>query len=97
MNGKRFHGNESTIVTRYEPLDNGAVNIYEVRTPRHPIPCDYVRLVCMKQERSAPHGFGSPAPREIELIYWDAEEWREAPVEVMGAIMGAIKTHLGKR
>lgn len=28
-----------------------------------------------------------------ELFYWDEDEWREAPAEVMGAIMGAIALH----
>lgn len=25
-----------------------------------------------------------------ELLYYDSEEWKEQPIEVMGAIMGAI-------
>ena len=28
---------------------------------------------------------------EIEIAYWNSEEWTEEPQEVMGALMGAIK------
>lgn len=46
----------------------------ELRSPVYPKSCNYVRVV--------QDGF--------ELAYWDAEEWREDPREVMGAIIGAI-------
>ena len=29
-------------------------------------------------------------PDGVEIGYWIADEWQEAPVEVMGAIMGAL-------
>lgn len=33
---------------------------------------------------------------EEELVYWDQAEWREDPIGVMGAIMGAIQSlHAG--
>ena len=43
--------------------------------PAFPAPCSYVRLL----------GEGGE-----ELAYWDHQEWRDEPEEVMGAIMGAI-------
>jgi hypothetical protein len=45
--------------------------------PAHPKPCEYVRIV---------------DPMCGEVAYWDSEEWREAPQEVMGAIMGALSS-----
>jgi len=45
----------------------------EVRFPPYPISCGYVRVV----------------KNGNEIGYWDAQEWMEAPEEVMGAIMGA--------
>lgn len=29
-------------------------------------------------------------PEGVEVMYWNAEEWGEAPEEVMGAIIGAL-------
>lgn len=46
-----------------------------LKTPMHPDECDYVR-VC------------DPLGREI--AYWTADEWKEQPEEVMGAIIGAV-------
>lgn len=47
----------------------------EIRSPAHPSDCNYVRVVV--------EGY--------EVAYWDADEWRERPAEVMGAILGAAK------
>lgn len=44
----------------------------ELRFPAYPLPCDYLRIV--------EYGF--------ELAYWNSDEWRDAPDEVIGAIMG---------
>ena len=52
-----------------------AHNGFQLRTPAFPQECDYAR-VC------------DPLGREI--AYWSAEEWKESPQEVMGAIMGAL-------
>jgi len=54
----------------------------QVRTPAFPIDCDYVRVVRIEGDDV------------IETAYWNAQEWTESEdqgVEVMGAIMGAIK------
>ena len=45
----------------------------QIRTPAYPAECDYVRIV-----RDG-----------LELAYWTSDEWRDAPMDVMGAIMGA--------
>lgn len=45
----------------------------EIRTPAHPEDCNYVRIVL----------------DGLELGYWTCDEWRDAPAEVMGAIIGA--------
>ena len=45
-----------------------------VHCPAHPEECSYVRIV---------------SPLGIEVAYWTADEWRDAPAEVMGAILGA--------
>lgn len=47
----------------------------EIRTPAYPEPCSYVRVV--------QNGF--------ELAYWNIEEIREDPEQVVGAIIGAAK------
>ena len=44
--------------------------------PAYPEECSYVRIV-----DRAGH----------ELAYWTSDEWKEAPEEVMGAILGALK------
>ncbi len=46
----------------------------ELRSPLFPEPCSYVRVV--------QQGF--------ELGYWNSDEWREAPEEVIGAVVGAL-------
>ena len=46
-----------------------------IHSPAYPAECSYIRIV--------EQGF--------ELGYWDKAEWAEAPEEVMGAIMGALK------
>lgn len=43
--------------------------------PAFPEPCTYVRIVGQDGE---------------EQVYWDHEEWRQEPEEVMGAFMGAL-------
>lgn len=48
--------------------------------PVHPLPCDYVRVV----DRAA-------SPYTLELAYWSSDEWRDAPEEVIGAVMGLVK------
>jgi hypothetical protein len=47
----------------------------ELRTPAHPEPCEYVRIV---------------DPMAGEVAYWDCAEWQEDPQGVMGAIVGAM-------
>jgi len=49
-----------------------------VHCPAYPQPCTYVRIVV--------DGF--------EVAYWDEKEWGEAPAEVMGAIMGAMRNQV---
>ena len=51
-----------------------ARGVREIRFPAYPDECDYVRITVQ--------GF--------EIAYWVSDEWKEAPIEVMGAIMGAI-------
>lgn len=51
------------------------IGTQEVRTPAYPSDCDYVRVV----------------ENGEEVAYWNMDEWRESPAEVMGAIMGAVK------
>lgn len=48
-----------------------------LRCPAYPDPCSYVRLVVA----------GECA---LEVAYWVEDEWRDAPDEVMGAVLGAI-------
>lgn len=50
-----------------------------VHVSAYPLACDYVRVV----DRSVKGG--------IELAYWTADEWRDGPSEVMGALMGLLK------
>lgn len=50
----------------------------ELRCPVYPEPCSYVRLVV-------------PGVVPLEIAYWEEDEWREAPAEVMGAILGAMR------
>jgi hypothetical protein len=69
-----------SLGTAYEgeaiiPLPSGR----ELRCPAYPAECDYVRIVLPSQ--------GAP----IELAYWISAEWRDAPAEVMGAILGATR------
>jgi hypothetical protein len=51
-------------------------NGHELRTPGHPAPCEYVRIVDASGN---------------ERVYWDSAEWQEDPEGVMGAIVGAMK------
>ncbi len=44
-----------------------------IHCPAYPSECDYVRIVL----------------NGLEVAYWIADEWAEAPAEVMGAIIGA--------
>lgn len=46
-----------------------------IHTPAYPAECDYVRVVV--------GGY--------EIAYWTAQEWRDDPACVMGAIIGAAK------
>lgn len=55
-----------------------AVSGRQIRCPAWPRECDYVRITIEIGERP------------VELAYWASDEWREAPAEVMGAIMGAL-------
>lgn len=48
---------------------------FQLRSPAYPDECSYLR-VC------------DPLGREV--AYWTADEWREAPEEVLGAIVGAL-------
>lgn len=43
--------------------------------PAHPEECSYVRIVHDGDE----------------ITYWSSDEWREAPAEVMGAILGVLR------
>jgi hypothetical protein len=47
----------------------------EIRSPSFPSPADYLRIT--------QHGF--------ELGYWSSDEWKDAPEEVISAIIGALK------
>lgn len=47
-----------------------------LKTPAYPLDCDYVRIC-------------DPLGRETS--YWTADEWEQAPGEVMGAIVGALQ------
>jgi hypothetical protein len=46
----------------------------KLHCPAYPADCDYVRIV--------QDGF--------ELAYWCSDEWEESPMDVMGAIVGAM-------
>ena len=46
----------------------------ELRSPPYPEPCSYVRVV--------QNGF--------QLGYWNSDEWREEPEDVIGAVVGAL-------
>lgn len=48
-----------------------------VLVPAAPEDCSYVLIVDSSDN---------------EIAYWDKQEWIDAPCEVMGAIMGAIKS-----
>lgn len=45
-----------------------------IHTPAHPAECDYVRIV---------------VAGDLEIAYWNSEEWKDPLSDVMGAIMGA--------
>jgi hypothetical protein len=47
-----------------------------VRCPAHPAPCEYVR-VCDENGD--------------EVVYYDKQEWIDEPVDVMGALLGAMR------
>ncbi|KKK68893.1 hypothetical protein LCGC14_2939480, partial [marine sediment metagenome] len=49
---------------------------YYLVFPKFPLPCDYVRIV-LRHDLT-------------EVAYWICDEWAEDPVEVMGAIIGAL-------
>lgn len=57
---------------------------YQVRAPAFPADCDYVRVVLLRRGRGR--------VRVYECAYWNADEWKEDPMNVMGAIMGATQT-----
>lgn len=50
----------------------------EIRGPAHPAECSYVRITV-------------PGIVPLELAYWISDEWRDAPAEVMGALLGAAR------
>lgn len=59
-------------------MDEAAIEFksgHQIRVPAYPNPCSYIRIV---------------KPNGEELVYWDSNEWRDEPEEVMGAIMGAV-------
>ena len=58
-----------------------SLGAYQVRTPPFPGLCSYVRIV-----RIVGDGL------DHEQVFWDREEWLESGEDVMGAIMGAIKS-----
>lgn len=47
----------------------------EICCPAFPAECDYVRITV----------------DGMEVAYWVSDEWAEAPAEVMGAILGAVR------
>ena len=47
----------------------------EIRCPAHPEACHYVRIVV----------------DGLEICYWNHDEWRSAPEDVIGAVIGAAK------
>lgn len=64
----------SCLDTEYENESICTRGVREIRCPASPAECDYVRITV----------------QGLEIAYWVCDEWREAPTEVMGAIMGAI-------
>lgn len=52
----------------------------QVRLPVHPDSCSYVRVI---------------DATGAQVGYWNEDEWKEAPAEVMGAIFGALNTPAG--
>jgi hypothetical protein len=74
--GIRAHALASAL----EPVEYGQECVIrtegdvEMRCPAWPDPCSYVRVL--------QHGF--------EIGYWNSEEWRDDPVDVMGAMLGAM-------
>ncbi len=59
------------------PLANG----YELRCSPYPEACDYVRFAVVL-----------PSGREVEIAYWNSDEWGQDPHDAMGAIMGTIQS-----
>lgn len=51
----------------------------EVRCPAYPEPACYIRVV-------------DPKRPEPEIGYWDEQEFAETPAEVMGALMGLLRS-----
>jgi hypothetical protein len=51
-------------------------NGLQVRGPVYPEPCSYIR-VCDAEG--------------TEIVYWNSDEMREDPEDVMGALLGAMK------
>ena len=49
----------------------------EIRCPAHPAECDYARVTTVIGDDVA------------EIAYWSTDEFREAPSEVLGALLGA--------
>ncbi len=50
----------------------------ELRGPAFPSECDYVRVVDMAVAGG------------VELMYWSSDEWKDAPTEVMGAVLALL-------
>lgn len=44
--------------------------------PKYPADCDYIRFVDRLNLK--------------EIVYWAYTEWQESPIDVMGAIVGAM-------
>jgi hypothetical protein len=48
----------------------------ELRCPPYPAPCDYVRVI---------------GPNGVEIGYWNSDEMRDDPEDVLGAVLGAAR------
>lgn len=48
-----------------------------IHCPAAPGECDYVRVVL---------------DGKLEIAYWNQDEWKAAPAEVMGALLGAVRS-----
>ena len=51
----------------------------QLRFPAYPESCSYIRVMFEGRE----------------ITYWNSEEWKEDPEDVMGAIMGVLRSGMG--